>query len=134
MRVQNLIGRLPFTAKGHKKAKDLLAGCYSKTGKVVGTYIQSILELLTIKDRDVKKIHEFYEVLLFNIKSLRTLESLNKLDAAVQFMFDKLEVIKNELAMIDEQWSEWSFKQYLEGLEKWTLRYQCTPKSTILKF
>ena len=48
-------------------------------------------------------------------------------------LFDKLEVIKNELAMIDEQWSEWSFKQYLEGLEKWTLRYQCTPKSTILK-
>ena len=35
--------------------------------------------------------------------------------------FDKLEVIKNELAMIDEQWSEWSFTQFLEVLEKWTL-------------
>jgi len=56
----------------------------------------------------VKKIHEFYEVLLFNVKSLRTLESLNKLDAAVRFTFNKLGVIKNELEMIDDQWSEWS--------------------------
>ena len=35
--------------------------------------------------------------------------------------FDKLGVIKNELAMIDEQWSEWSFTQFWEALEKWTL-------------
>lgn len=49
------------------------------------------------------------------------MESLNKLDAAVRFTFDKLGVIKNELAMIDEQWSKWSFTQFLEALEKWTL-------------
>ena len=52
---------------------------------------------------------------------MRTLESLNKLDAAVTFTFDKLGFIKNELAMIDEQWSEWSFTPFLEALEKWTL-------------
>ena len=69
----------------------------------------------------MKKIHEFYEVLLFNVESLRTLESLNKLDAAVRLTFDKLGVIKNELAMIHEQWSEWSFTQFLEALENWTL-------------
>ena len=43
------------------------------------------------------------------------------MDATVRFTFDKLGVIKNELAMIDEQWSEWSFTQFLEALEKWTL-------------
>ena len=87
----------------------------------MGTYIWNICELPTIKERDVKKIREFYEVLLFNVKSLRTLESLNKLNATVRFPLDKLGVIKNELAMIDEQRSEWSFTQSLEALEKWTL-------------
>ena len=103
------------------KAKDLLARRYGKTSEVVGTYVRSILELPTIKERDVMKIYEFYEVLLFNVESLRILQSLNKLDAAVRFTFDKLEVIKIELAMIDDQWSEWSFTQFLEALEKWTL-------------
>ena len=121
LKVRNLIDRLSLTAEGYQKAKDILARRYGKTSEVVGTYVRSILELPTIKERDVKKIHEFYDILLFNIESLRILESLNKLDAAVRFTFDKLGVIKNELAMIDEQWSEWSFTQFLEALEKWTL-------------
>ena len=49
------------------------------------------------------------------------MKSPNKLEAAVRFTFDKLGVIKNELAMIDENWSEWSFVQFLEALEKWTI-------------
>ena len=100
---------------------DLLARRYGKTSEVVGTYVRNILELPTIRERDVKKIHEFYEVLLFNIESLQTLQSLNKLDAAVRFTFDKLGIIKNELAMMDGNWSEWSFVQFLEALEKWTI-------------
>ena len=103
LKVRNLIDGLPFTAEGYHKAKDLLARRYGKTSEVVGTYVRSILELPTIKERDVKKIHDFYEVLLFNVESLWTLESLNKLDAAVWFTFDKLALTKNELAMIDEQ-------------------------------
>ena len=87
----------------------------------MGTYVQNILELPTVRERNVKKIHEFYEILLFNVESLQTLQSLNKLDAAVRFTFDKLRVIKNELAMIDDKWSGWSFVQFLEALEKWTI-------------
>ena len=121
LKVHNLIDGLPFTPEGYQKAKDLLARQYGKTSEVVGTCVQNILELPTIKERDVRKIYEFYEILLFNVESLQTLESLNKLDAAVRFTFDKLGVIKNELAMIDEQWSKWSFTQFLEALEKWTL-------------
>lgn len=121
LKVRNLIDGLPFTPEGYQKAKDLLAQRYGKTSEVVETYVRNILELPTIKERDVRKIHKFYEILLFNVESLRTLESLNKLDAAVRSTFDKLGVIKNELAMIDEQWSEWSFTQFLEVLEIWTL-------------
>ena len=121
LKVRNLIDGLPFTPEGYKKAKDLLARRYGKTSEVVGTYVRNILELPTVRERDVKRIHEFYEKLLFNVESLQTLQSINKLDAAVRFTFDKLDVIKNELAMIDENWSEWTFVQFLEALEKWTI-------------
>ena len=121
LKVRNLIDGLPFTKEGYTKAKDLLIRRYGNTSEVVGAYVRNILELPTVKERDVKKIHEFYETLLFNVESLQTLQSLNKLDAAVRFTFDKLEVIKNELAMVNENWSEWTFVQFLEALEKWTI-------------
>ena len=120
-KVRNLIDGLPFTADGYQKAKDLLSRRFGKTSEVVGSYVRHILELPTIGERDVKKIHEFYKILLFNVESLQTLKSINKLDAAVRFTFEKLGVIKNELAMIDENWSEWSFVQFLEALEKWAI-------------
>ena len=50
-----------------------------------------------MRERNVKKVCEFFEVLLFNVESLRTLKSLSKLDAAVRLTFDKPDVIKNEL-------------------------------------
>ena len=78
------------------------------------------MKLPTIKERDVAKIHSFYKTLLFNVKSLQTLESLEKLDAAVRFNFDKLEVIKSQLAMTDEKWSEWTFTEFVNELECWT--------------
>ena len=55
-----------------------------------------------MRERNVKKINEFYEALLLNVESLRTLKSVFKLDAAVRCTFVKLDVMKNELAMIDE--------------------------------
>ena len=79
----------------------------------MGTYVRNILELPIVRERNVKKIHEFYEVLLFNVESLRTLKGLSKLDTAVRFTFD---MIKNELAMINENWCEWTFVEFLEAL------------------
>ena len=72
----------------------------------MGTYVRNIRELPSVRERDVKKIHEFCEKLLFNVESLQSLHSINKLDAAVRFTFGKLDVIKKELAMIDESWIE----------------------------
>lgn len=46
------------------------------------------------------------------------MQNINKLNASV---CDKLDVIKNELATIDENWREWTFVQFLEMLEKWTI-------------
>ena len=50
-----------------------------------------------MRKRNVKEICEFYEILLFNVESLRTLKSLSKLNTAVRFTFDKLDVIKTNL-------------------------------------
>ena len=106
-----------------KELKDMEATTrqqYGQTSEVVGAYVRKILELPCIRERDVAKIHAFYETLLYNVESLQTLGSLNKLDAAVRFTFDKLEVMKSELAMTNDNWSDWTFPQFVEALEKWT--------------
>ena len=89
-----------------------------------------------MRERNVKKIHEFYEALLFNVESLRTLKSVFKLDAAVRFTFVKLDVMKNELAMIDENYCEWTLVEFLEALEKWTINNPISnePKSKSSNF
>ena len=120
IKVRRLIDGLPFTGEGYAKARDLLQKRYGQTSEVVSAYVRAILELPTIKERDVAKIHSFYETLLFNVESLQTLDSLKKLDAAVRFTFDKLDVIKGELAMTNEKWSEWTFLEFVSALERWT--------------
>ena len=55
------------------------------------------------------------------MESLLTLKKLNQLDVDARFTFDKLEVIKNELALFDGNWCDWTFKEFLETLEKWTI-------------
>ena len=68
--------------------------------------MRNILDLPAIRERDVAKIHDFHEKLLLNVESLLTLKKLNELDVAARFTFDKREVIKNELALIDGNWRD----------------------------
>ena len=65
--MRNLIDGLLFTEEGYDKAKDLLGKRYGKTSEVVGSYVRNILELPDVSERDVKRIHEFYEKLQFNV-------------------------------------------------------------------
>ena len=69
-----------------KNAKDLLARRYRKTSEVEGAYVRNILQIPTVRKRDAKKNHEY-----FNIESLQTLQIINKLNTAVRFTFDKLD-------------------------------------------
>ena len=94
---------------------------YGRTDEVVSTCVKSILELPRIRERYVMKIHEFYDSLLFNVESFQTLEKLNEIDAAVRFTLDKLSIIKPELVLLDENWSEWNFKNFVEVLGKCTV-------------
>ena len=121
LKVRKLIDGLPFTDAGYEKAVSLLKKRFGRTDEVVNAYVKNILELPHIKDRDVARIHEFYDSLLYNVESLQTLEKLNQIDAAVRFTLDKLKIIKHELATLDEKWSEWNFSKFIVVLDKWTI-------------
>ena len=60
-KIRGSIDGLPFTSEGYEKAKSYLQQRYGKSSEVVGAYVRNILELPTISERDVRKIHEFYD-------------------------------------------------------------------------
>ena len=53
VKVRKLIDGLPFTDEGYLKAKALLKKRFGQTSEVVGAYMRNILELPTIRERDV---------------------------------------------------------------------------------
>ena len=102
IKVAKLVDGLPFTEDRHHKGKALLEKTHGQTSEVDGAYLRNILELLTIRERDVTKIHEFYKNSLFNMESLQTLKKINEPDDAARLTFNKLEVVKNQLALLDK--------------------------------
>ena len=76
LKVRNLIDGLPITEEGYTKAKYLIVRSYGNKCEVVGAYVRNILELPTVKEIDVKKIHEFYET-LFNTVWIRRCSTSN---------------------------------------------------------
>ena len=69
-----------------------------------------------------KKIHEFYEKLLFNVQSLETLRKLKEISGYVRMSIDKLQGIRGDLVRTDDNWREWDFPKFVEALRKWTER------------
>ena len=65
--------------------------------EVAGSYVTNIIELPFLAEREVPKIHRFYEQLLFNVESLETLGKLDTIEGATYYVVKKLEVIKAEL-------------------------------------
>ena len=58
VKVRKLIDDLPFTKKGYDKAKTLLGKRFARTSEVVGIYVRNILQLPTVRERDVRKKHK----------------------------------------------------------------------------
>ena len=75
VKVRKLIDGLPFTGEGYARARDSLKKRYGQTIEVISAYVRAILELPAIKERDVSKIHSFYETLLFNVQSLSAFQN-----------------------------------------------------------
>ncbi len=119
--IRTAIDCLPFTDEGYKRALKYLEDKYGHPSEVAGSYVVSLLELPSISERDVPKIHRFYEQLLFNIESLETLGKLDSIEGATYYVLRKLELIKAELVThVKTDWRDWAFKDLLESLKKWT--------------
>jgi hypothetical protein len=120
--IRNALDCLPFTDEGYTRAINYLREKYGHPSEVAGHYIIALLELQPITERDVRKIHKFYEQLLFNVESLRTLGKLETIEgASFYIIIKKLEVLKAELVThVSGDWRDWSFAELLEALRKWT--------------
>ena len=84
---------------------------YGHPSEVAGSYITNIIELPSLAERDVAKVHRFYEQLLFNVESLETLGKLNTIEVTVFYVIKKLEVVKAELVShVQTNWRDWTFR------------------------
>ena len=72
-KVRITIQGLPFTTEGYERARNILKTKYGKPSEVVNSYVQNIMSLPNIHGCQTSKIHEFYETLMYNVRSLETL-------------------------------------------------------------
>ena len=70
-KVRNAIDGLPFTVEGYERAKSILKSKYGKPCEIVHAYVQN-MSLPTISGNQPKRVHEFYETLVYNVQSLET--------------------------------------------------------------
>ena len=119
--IRSAIDCLPFTDEGYERVMKYLKEKYGHPSEIAGSYVTSIIELPFITERDVPKIHRFYERLLFNVESLETLEKLDIIEGVIYYIVKKIDVVKAELlAHVETNWRDWTFRDLLDALQKWT--------------
>ena len=121
-KVKTAIDGVPFTTEGYQRAKNILKSKYGQMSEIVNAYVQNIMALPVITGSHPRKIHEFYEKLLFNVQSLETLGKLTEINGYVRMSIDKLQGIRGDLVRTDDNWREWGFPKFVEALRKWTER------------
>jgi hypothetical protein len=58
---------------------------------------------------------------LFNVESLETLGKLDTIEGVIYYIVKKLDVVKSELvAHVETNWRDWTFRDLLDALQKWT--------------
>ena len=121
-KVKTTLDGLPFTTEGYQRAKNILKLKYGQMSEIVNAYVQNIMVLPVITGSHPRKIHEFYEKLLFNMQSLETLGKLTEINGYVRMSIGKLQGIRGNLVRTDNNWREWGFPKFVEALRKWTER------------
>ena len=101
-RVKALIDGLPFTTKVCERAKNILVTKFDKQNDVVDVLIRIVMNLPTIKNFQLQKIHEISEKLTNHIQALQTLVKLNKINGYVRNTLNKLAVIRADLLRNDK--------------------------------
>jgi len=125
--VKTTIDGLPFTTEGYQRATNILKMIYGQTSETVNVSVQNIMALQVITGSDPKKIHKFYEKLLFDVQSLETLGKLKEISGYVRMSINKLQGIRGDLVRMNDNWREWDFPNFVEALGKWTERNPVEP-------
>ena len=128
-KIRKEIDGLPFSSEGYERAKNILKRKNGKPSEVVNAYVENIMSVPTINGSQPNKIHEVYEKLLFNVKSLETTGKLQKVNGYVRMTIDKLPGISGDLVRTDDSWRGWNFPQLVGELRKWTERTSQSKRS-----
>ena len=121
-KVRKSIDGLPFTAEGYERAKSILSERYDNDSDVEKAYVKDILDLPKINGNQPRKIHQFYERLLYDVQSLETMGKLSEVNGNVALTIDKLSGIRGDLVRNDENWQTWDFLKLCDALKSWTRR------------
>ena len=81
--------------------------------------MKDILDLPKISGNQPRKIHQFYERLLYDVQSLETMGKLSQVNGNVALTIDKLSGIR-DLVRNDEHWKTWDFLKLCDALKSWT--------------
>ena len=120
--VRKTVEALPFTGEGYVRAKTILEEKYGKKCEIIKAYTKQILELPVIPNVNIKKIHEFYDTLMYAVQSLETMGCLQQVNGNVALTLEKLPGIRGDLARTDPDWESWDFVKLVEALHLWTRR------------
>ena len=88
--VRKTVEALPFTSEGYTRAKTILEEKYGKRCEIIKAYTKQILELPVIPNVNIKKIHEFYDTLMYAVQSLETMGGLQQVNGNVAFNVRKI--------------------------------------------
>ena len=66
--------------------------------------MKDVIDLPTIAGVQPRKIHQFYERLLYDVQSLQTMGKLEHVNGNVTLTIDKLSDIRGDLVRNDENW------------------------------
>ena len=118
-KAKTVIEGLPFTPEGYNRAKSLLEDWYGKNSEA---YVKLIMNLPTISEINLQKIHKFNDQLTHAVQALQTLKKLETVNGYVPMTLDKLQAIRGDLVRTDSNWEDWDFAQLSEALRLWTCR------------
>jgi hypothetical protein len=123
-KVKTIIEGLPFDPEGYNRAKAILQDRYGKNSEVIKAYVyvKLIMDLPTINQVNLKKIHQFNDQLMHAVQALHTLKKLETVNGYVPMTLDKLQAIRGDLVRTDPDWEDWDFSKLSEALRLWARR------------
>ena len=115
-KVRKTIEALPFTNEGYNHAKSILQDKFGKESEIIKAYTKQIIELPTIPNVNVRKIHEFSDKFMYCIQSLQTMGKLEQVNGNAAMILDKMLGIRRDLFRTDAAWEDWDFVKLSEAL------------------